>query len=85
MLEVLKAATSYHLAYRAAFAYPADERLPGVTRPVLCVAAEDDPLRPATEQIVPLLVDGQYRQLPRFDAPDYLDVLTTTMTEFLKS
>ena len=85
VVEVLKAATTYHLAYRAAFAYPADERLPRVTQPVLCVAAEDDPLRPATEQVVPLLVDGQYRQLPRFDAADYLAVLSSTMTEFLNS
>ena len=85
VVEVLKAGTSYHLAYRAAFAYPADERLPQVPQPILCVAAADDPLRAHTADIVDELPQGQYRQLPRFDDPDYIPTLAATMTAFLQS
>ena len=84
VVEVLKAATSYHLAYRAAFAYPAEERLPLVQQPVLCVAAADDPLGPVTEAIAPRLVDGRFAALPRFDAPDYRETLAQRITEFLR-
>lgn len=83
VVEVLKAATSYHLAYRAAFAYLAEERLPLVQQPVLCVAAEDDPLGPGTKDIVPQLADGRFAPLPRYDAPDYLEALARSITEFV--
>jgi pimeloyl-ACP methyl ester carboxylesterase len=85
VVEVLKAATTYHLAYRAAFAYPADARLPLVKQPVLCVAAADDPLRPATEAIVASLPDGRYQALPRFDDPAYLEALGSAITRFLRA
>ena len=81
VVEVLKAATTYHLAYRAAFAYPAEERLPLVTNPVLCVAAADDPLLPATRDIVPRLRNGRFRALPRFDAPEYLAGLVAAIRD----
>lgn len=84
VVEVLKAATTYHLAYRAAFAYPAEERLPLVTQPVLCVAAEDDPLRAVTVEIAPKLADGRFEGLPRFDAPDYLEALAGAITGFVR-
>ncbi|MBT8441185.1 MAG: alpha/beta hydrolase [Gammaproteobacteria bacterium] len=84
VLEVLKAATTYHLAYRAAFAYPAEKRLPLVQQPVLCIAAEDDPLRAVTEEITPSIPDGRYHQLPRFDADDYHARLNDAITSFLQ-
>lgn len=84
VVEVLKAATTYHLAYRAAFAYPAEERLPLVQQPVLCVAAEDDPLRRVTEEITPAIPDGRYQQLPRFDDENYRAVLSQAITDFVQ-
>ena len=85
VVEVLKAATTYHLAYRAAFAYEAEDRLPRVTHPVLCVAAADDPLGPGTKDIAPKLPHGRFEGLPRFDADDYLPALSATITGFLKA
>ena len=84
VVEVLKAATSYHLAYRAAFAYPAEERLPLVQQPVLCIAAEDDPLRPVTEEITQAIPDGRYQRLPRFDDENYHSELSSAITDFLR-
>ena len=84
VLEVLKAATTYHLAYRAAFAYLAEERLPLVQQPVLCIAAEDDPLRPVTEEVTQAIPDGRYQKLPRFDDQNYHAALSQAITEFLQ-
>lgn len=84
VVEVLKAATTYHLAYRAAFAYAAEERLPQVSQPVLCIAAADDPLGPGTREIAAQLPNGRFAALPRFDADDYLAALSATMADFLK-
>ena len=84
VVEVLKAATSYHLAYRAAFSYPAEERLPQVQQPVLCIAAEDDPLRAVTEEITPAIPDGRYQQLPRFDDENYHAALSQAITDFVQ-
>jgi pimeloyl-ACP methyl ester carboxylesterase len=55
VLEVLKAIETYHLGYRAAFGYPKAERLPLVTRPLLAIADENDPLLPNTEAILRLI------------------------------
>lgn len=84
VLEVLKAATTYHLAYHAAFAYLAEERLPLVQQPVLCIAAEDDPLRPVTEEVTQAIPDGLYQKLPRFDDQNYHAALSQAITEFLQ-
>ncbi len=85
VVEVLKAATTYHLAYRAAFAYRADQRLPKVSAPVLCLGAENDPLAPPTRAIVDQLADGRFVALPRLDADDYLDRLCAAITDFLRA
>jgi pimeloyl-ACP methyl ester carboxylesterase len=85
VMEVLKAAETYHLAYRAAFAYPAEKQLPRVQQPVLCLAADNDPLRPQTHDIVGELVDGRFGKLPRYDDEHYADALCTAVRNFLKS
>jgi pimeloyl-ACP methyl ester carboxylesterase len=82
LVEVLKAAETYPLGYRAAFRYPAAERLPLVQHPVLCVAAEDDPLREATVAAAHTLRDGRFHALPRFDS-GYVDALAEAMQGFL--
>ncbi|MCS6802441.1 MAG: alpha/beta fold hydrolase [Chloroflexota bacterium] len=44
-VEFIKGGLTYHLAYRAAFAYPTRERLPLVPVPMLHLCSEVDPLR----------------------------------------
>ena len=55
VLEVLKAIETYHLGYRAAFSYPKAERLPLVTRPMLAIVGENDPLLSNTALIADLI------------------------------
>jgi pimeloyl-ACP methyl ester carboxylesterase len=57
VLEVLKSIETYHLGYRAAFAYPKAERLPLVTRPILAIVDENDPLLSNTKLIVGMAPD----------------------------
>jgi pimeloyl-ACP methyl ester carboxylesterase len=83
VVEVLKAATTYPLAYRAAFSYPARERLPMVRQPTLCMAAEDDPLRDGTRDVATLVQGGKFVQLPRYDAADYQSRLVGAVNDFL--
>lgn len=71
VVEVLKACETYHLNYRAAFKWPAAERLPLVTRPTLTIAGKNDPLLQSSVDVAPLVPDGQFLALPRFDAPDF--------------
>lgn len=52
VLEVIKGLPGIPRAYRAAFAYPAAERLAGLTQPVLCLAPEGDSLFEATRQAI---------------------------------
>lgn len=54
-LEVLKAITSYHRSYRAAFRHPKRERLPLIRVPTLCVCGPSDMLRPNLEPMTALI------------------------------
>jgi pimeloyl-ACP methyl ester carboxylesterase len=83
VIEVLKAAKTYPLAYRAAFSYPTRERLPLVTQPTLCMAAEDDPLCDGTREVAPTVPGGRFVQLPRYDSPDYVAQLVGAVNGFL--
>ena len=69
--EVMKAATTYHRNYRAAFRWPADRRLPLVGCPVLVTAAANDPLRDSSVRLSPLPADSRFVDLPRFDAAHF--------------
>jgi pimeloyl-ACP methyl ester carboxylesterase len=82
VMEVLKGATSYHLAYRAAFAYLSEERLPMVQQPVLCLSAADDPLGPGTRELADSMNNASFTALPRYDDPGYLDSLADAITDF---
>ena len=57
VIEVLKAIRTYHFAYRAAFAHPDRERLPGVRLDTLIMADASDPLRKGVAE-AGLLVRG---------------------------
>ena len=63
VVDVLKALGSYHHAYRAAFAYPAAERLPQLACPVLLTATMRDPLHPDLAKAAVLLPRAQARLL----------------------
>lgn len=71
LVEVLKAAVTYPLAYRAAFRWDAFARLSLVDCPVQAMAAADDPLSPGTRDAAALVVDQRFIALPRFDAPEF--------------
>jgi len=75
VLDVLKASESYHLAYRAAFNFRAEERTPLVRRPILAVGSEDDPLRAPTEALLAKLPDARFVPLPPYGQPAYYDRL----------
>lgn len=83
VVEVLKASETYHLNYRAAFQWKAPERLPLVSCPTLVLAAENDPLINETRDVAPVLKDGRYIELPRFDAPDYAALRKSAIAGFL--
>lgn len=71
VLEVLKANDSYHLAYRAAFSYPAAQRAPLIEGPVLALAAADDALREGTQAMVATMSDAKYLELPLIAEPGH--------------
>jgi len=45
VVDVLKALTTYHKGYRAAFRHKDYERIPLITCPIFCMASDDDPLQ----------------------------------------
>jgi pimeloyl-ACP methyl ester carboxylesterase len=80
--EVMKASTTYHLNYRAAFKWPADKRLPLLHCPVLVTAAVNDPLYAASVALAPLPAEGRFLELPRFDDPGFRAARHDAMAAF---
>lgn len=68
--EVLKARTTYPLAYHAAFRWAARDRLPLVDCPLTLACAANDPLF-ETSRSVARDCGVAFRSLPRFQAADY--------------
>lgn len=66
VVEVAKARNSYHHSYRAAFAYPALERIAQLDTPVLLMAATDDPLRAGTILAAERAPQGRFLALPTY-------------------
>ncbi len=85
IVEVLKANETYHLNYRAAFKWDGAARLPLVTGPTIVTAGENDPLIRSSEELAPLLPNGRYVALPRFDSPDFGPQRKRAMADFLFS
>lgn len=71
IVEVMKASTTYHLNYRAAFKWPADKRMGLITCPTLVTAAVNDPLYDSSVALQKLLPNGRFAELPRLDAPEF--------------
>jgi pimeloyl-ACP methyl ester carboxylesterase len=82
-LEVLKAHGTYHLGYRAAFAYRVRERLPELTRPVMLIAAENDPLAAHTREAAALNPQARFQTLPHGAEPGFMDAFVKAVEAFL--
>jgi pimeloyl-ACP methyl ester carboxylesterase len=65
--EVLKVWSTYHLAYRAAFAHDMAARLPLLGSPVLVLAVEGDPLSAYAERAVALAPNARLGRTRRDD------------------
>jgi len=83
VLEVLKALGTYHLSYRAAFAYPARERLTELKRPVMLIAAGSDPLADQTREAAALLPGARFRDLPHGADPGFGEAFVAAVHSFL--
>lgn len=68
VLETLKARTSYHHNYHAAFRWQPRVRLPLLTCPALLMASAADPLFEVTQALAGVI---PFAPLPRFDAPEF--------------
>ncbi|MGA1797240.1 alpha/beta hydrolase [Sphingomonas sp. 4RDLI-65] len=83
LVEVLKAAETYPLAYHAAFAWDAVVRLPLAEQRMLLLAAEDDPLAEVTRDAERLVAEGRFVALPRYDAPHFGPRRIALIAQFL--
>lgn len=82
VVEVMKANTSYHLNYRAAFRWAADRRLPLLACRTLLTAAANDPLAATTHMLERHLASGRFVALPRLDAPDFREARKSMFNAF---
>ncbi|WP_446831341.1 alpha/beta hydrolase [Candidatus Foliamicus sp.] len=71
-LEVLKALTTYHKAYRAAFSHRVRERMPLLTQEALALCDAQDPLHDQTREAVSLAPRGQFMSMPSYADADFL-------------
>lgn len=69
VVELVKALPTYHLAYRAVFAHPTNERLPLVEHPTLLMATETDPLLDHLDPAAALLPRALKRIVTRATRP----------------
>ena len=72
VVDIAKARNSYHRSYRAAFGYPALDRIEQLDAPVLLLAAKDDPLRAGTIAAAERARQGRFVDLPSYADPAYL-------------
>jgi pimeloyl-ACP methyl ester carboxylesterase len=70
--DVLKAWSTYHLAYQAAFSHDIAARLPLVTAPTVILAVAGDPLADFAEPAARLVPDGRVENATRETRPDVL-------------
>jgi pimeloyl-ACP methyl ester carboxylesterase len=70
VVELIKGGTTYHLNYRAAFAYPTRERLPLLEVPVLVCASDSDPLADGLAEAGALTANAVVRVTPGGGTPE---------------
>jgi pimeloyl-ACP methyl ester carboxylesterase len=83
-VEVLKALTTYHLGYRAAFRHADRERMQLVTHRTLVTADASDPLN-VTLDIAGELVPNNVKRLgPSTEQPGYVEAKVELLDKFLR-
>ena len=82
-VEVLKALTTYHKAYRAAFSHRVRERMPLLTRQALALCDAQDPLHDQTREAVALAPRGQFMTMPSYADADFLARKREAILSFL--
>ncbi len=83
VLEVCKALTTYHLAYNAAFANRAEDRLPLLNQEVLFLAGSNDPLLDYTQRAADMAKRGRLRLLGHSASPGFADRVAEAVEAFL--
>lgn len=82
-VEFLKALTTYHKSYRAAFRYSMREAVPRLTVPTMIAFAEDDLVRPVFEEARQLLPGAPAAVLPGIRSPEAAAATAAAFTDFL--
>jgi len=83
LVEVLKAMTTYHKSYRAAFAHDKRARLPLLRLPTLAACARTDMLAPMFDELC-ALIPGAARALhDGIATPDALEATVAAFSRFL--
>jgi pimeloyl-ACP methyl ester carboxylesterase len=82
-LEILKALTTYHKSYRAAFRYSMREAVPRIAVPTMITFAEDDLVRPVFEQAKALLPGARAQVLPGIRSAQAVVITTAALVSFL--
>jgi pimeloyl-ACP methyl ester carboxylesterase len=83
VLDVLKALETYHLAYRASFAYDKEGRLPKLTVPTLIATSRTDIFHSTQDRATALVPNGLKLDLPSTAEPGYLDAAARAFAAFL--
>jgi pimeloyl-ACP methyl ester carboxylesterase len=83
VVDVLKALTTYHKGYRAAFRHPDQDRIPLMSCPVFCMASEDDPLKDGVERAYAAAIVGTRAILPSERTPAGLAAKAEAVKQFL--
>lgn len=82
-VEFIKGGTTYHLNYRAAFAYPTRDRLPLIETPTLVGSTATDVLRSGNEEAGRLLPNSEVVLFPGRSSPEALAATVEQFREFL--
>ena len=83
VLEVLKAARTYHLSYNAAIRYPKIERLPRITQPTLVACAQSDMLLEYLDSVAALVPGARRAVTPGTGQPERLCETVRVFEDFL--
>jgi pimeloyl-ACP methyl ester carboxylesterase len=83
VVDVLKALTTYHKGYRAAFRHADRERLPLITQPTFCAASADDPLNEGVALATSLVKNSKSAVLPSERTPEGLREKAAAVAAFL--
>jgi pimeloyl-ACP methyl ester carboxylesterase len=81
--DFMKSALTYHIPYRAGITYPARDRLPLVTQPVLLCTNEHDVFRPGLPEARQLTRNHEARIYPDPGPPEALSTTADLFRRFL--